>query len=65
MRRSMQILSASALLMVAAGPVTGLKDSWAAEGEQLPCNTFCRTWMGYETGKKNGASGFSRRDRYS
>ena len=50
MRRSIQIASACAFLVAAAGPVTGYSDSLAAEGETLPCNDFCRTWMGYEAG---------------
>ena len=48
MRRLIQIGSAYALLLAVAGPVTGFSDSFAAEGDNLPCNNFCRTWMGYE-----------------
>ena len=51
MRRSIQIVSAYAFLMAAAGPVTGFSDGLAAEGEKLPCNNFCRTWMGFEAGE--------------
>ena len=51
MRRSIQIASACAFLMVAAAPVTGLSDGLAAEAEKLPCNNFCRTWMGNQTGE--------------
>lgn len=49
MRHSMQIVSACAVLMVAAGPVTGFSDNALAQDEKLPCNSFCRTWMGYES----------------
>ena len=51
MRRSIQIVSACAFLMAAAGPVTGFGDGLAAEAEKLPCNNFCRTWMGFEGGE--------------
>ena len=49
MRRSIQIVSACAIILV-TGPGTGVSDSLAAEGEKIPCNNFCRTWMGYEAG---------------
>ena len=52
MRRSIQIVSACALLWVVTGPGTGVSDGLAAEGERLPCNNFCRTWMGYEAGER-------------
>ena len=52
MRRSIQIVSACALILVVTGPGTGVSDGLAAEGEKLPCNNFCRTWMGYEAGAR-------------
>ena len=50
MRRSIRIVSACAFIVVMTGPGTGVGGGWAAEGEKLPCNNFCRTWMGYEAG---------------
>ena len=52
MRRSIQIVSACALILVVTGPGTGVSNGFAAEGEKLPCNNFCRTWMGYEAGAR-------------
>ncbi len=52
MRRSKQIVSACAFILVATGAGTGVSDGLAAEGEKLPCNHLCQTWMGYESGAR-------------